>query len=283
MTRILTSLLLLVFLQPAMAQRKYNKTSTDSLQIYMVKVQGGSFDLGSDNGAPDRKPDHTVKLKDFSIGAYEVTQRQWAIIMDDNPSGSYKCADCPVNNVSWTDIQSFIEKLNSATGKHYRLPTEAEWEYAARGGVTEVLVKDKTTPRGGVNEFLISDKDVRRPAKDKEGKKWSGRSGGPQSVAWYQNNSQDHIHPVGHKQPNELGLYDMSGNVEEWCNDFYATSYGSKNTVENPQGPASGNSHVVRGGSFTDDADDVVVTRRAAYLPDTKAVSLGFRLAEDDK
>ena len=283
MTRILTSLLMLLFLQPVMAQRKFNRTSHDSLQIYMVRVSGGSFDLGSNDGADDRKPAHTVKLKDFMMSAYEVTQMQWFEIMDANPASSYRCPDCPMNNVSWTEIQTFIEKLNANTGRHFRLPTEAEWEYAARGGEKEHLTRLNTEPRGGVNEFLISDRTVSRREQELPGKKYSGRSAGPQSIAWYVANSSDHVHPVGRKQPNELGIYDMCGNVEEWCADFYATTYGGKQPVENPKGPASGKSHVVRGGSFTSQANEVIVTRRAAYLTDTKAVSLGFRLVEDVK
>jgi sulfatase modifying factor 1 len=279
MTRILSSLFMLLFLQPAMAQRKYNKTSTDPLQIYMVRVQGGDFDLGSNDGAADRKPAHTVKLSDFSISAYEVTQDQWEEIMDNNPS-EHRCTDCPVTNVSYTDALAFIEKLNSKTGKHYRLPTEAEWEYAARGGVKEVLVRNPhNVAPGGVNQFLVADGEKRKPAKMKTGKRYAGEKL-PGEVAWFARNSEDHVHPIGRKHPNELGLYDMSGNVEEWCSDWYATSYGSSKAVENPKGPASGNAHVVRGGSFESGPAEVVVTWRAGYLPATKARSLGFRLAE---
>lgn len=282
MKQTLTSLLMLLFLQPAIAQRKYNKTM-DPLQIITVKVYGGSFDLGSDDEAADRKPAHTVKLKDFNMGAYEVTQAQWESVMGDNPS-MYNCAECPVTNVSWNDIQKFIEKLNSSTGKHYRLPTEAEWEFAARGGNTEQLVKNSPiVARGGVNEFLIEDKNKKIPEKDKTGDKYSGKKRAPQTIAWFNRNSEDHVHPIGRKQPNELNIYDMSGNVEEWCSDFYASSYGSKNTVENPTGPTGGKSHVVRGGSWSSNKDEIGVTRRAAYLPDTKTNSLGFRLVEDSK
>ena len=116
---------MLGFLQPAMAQRKFNKTSPDSMQIYMVKVEGGSFDLGNDNEATDRRPAHNVKLKDFYMSAYEVTQLQWGEIMRDKPS-RLDCPDCPVSNVSWTEIQTFIAKLNKITGRRFRLPTEAE-------------------------------------------------------------------------------------------------------------------------------------------------------------
>lgn len=280
MTRVLSALLMLAFLQPAMAQRKYNRTDTSNLQFHMVRVDGGSFDLGDDNDGQDRKPAHTVKLKDYNIGAYEVKQIQWRAVMDNNPS-FYCCDECPVTNVSWNDVQQFIEKLNSMTGRHYRLPTEAEWEYAARGGNTEDLVKEKH-PRGGVNELLIPDneKGLMKPEKDKTGKKFAGRRG-PQSIAWFDQNSEGHVHPVGRKQSNALGIYDMSGNAEEWCADYYATSYGSKNDVENPQGPTGGKSRVVRGGSFESAGVETEVVRRAGYLPDTKAMSLGFRLAED--
>ena len=285
MKQTFASLLMLLFLQPAMAQRKYNKTK-DPLQIITVKVQGGSFDLGSDDETEDRKPVHTVVLKDFSIGAYEVTQDQWAEIMGKNPS-SYDCGQCPVTNVSWDEIQEFITKLNAKTGKHYRLPTEAEWEYAARGGMNEKLTWDKNhdnniVARGGVNEFLVTDDNRKIPAKDKKGKYYSGRNE-PGTVAWFSRNAEDHVHPIGRKKPNALGLYDMSGNAEEWCSDFYATTYGSKNTVENPKGPDGGRSHVVRGGSWSSNAEEVGVTRRAAYLPNTKSNSLGFRLVEDSK
>ena len=282
MKQILASLLALTFLQPAMAQRKYNKTE-DQSQMLMVKVYGGSFDMGDDNEAPDRKPAHTVKIKDFSLGAYEVTQKQWEDVMDNNPS-LYNCGECPVTNVSWDDVQKFIEKLNSKTGKHYRLPTEAEWEYAARGGNNEVLVtKRDIIARGGVNEFLIGDKDKKLREKDKTGDKYSGKKTAPQTVAWFDRNSEDHVHPIGRKKPNDLNIYDMSGNVEEWCNDFYATSYGSRSNTENPQGPAGGKSHVVRGGSWSSSKEDLSIVRRAAYLPGTKTNSLGFRLAEDAK
>lgn len=280
MTRIITALLLLSCLQPAMAQRKVNKTSNDPMFLYMVRVQGGSFDMGSDNGAKDRMPAHTVTLKDFYMDAYEVTQEQWQGIMDNNPSEN-KCEECPVTNVSWNDVQDFISKLNSKTGKHYRLPTEAEWEYAARGGVKEDLVKEsKGIDRGGVNQFLITHPDERKPDKDKKGKKYSGKRL-PQDVAWYEANSKGRVHAIGRKKANEIGIYDLSGNVEEWCADFYAGTYGSKDTVTDPQGPASGHAHVVRGGAWNSSAKDIVVTRRAAYLPDTKTNSLGFRLVED--
>ena len=274
MTRILSALFLLLFLQPAMAQRKYNKTTTDPLQMYMVMVPGGSFDLGSNDEADDRKPAHTVRLKDYYIGTYEVTQRQWKKVMGTNPS-KFVCEDCAVQNVNYADVQSFIEKLNATTGKHYRLPTEAEWEYAARGGNREELVISNPNTRKGM------DGDSKRiPDRMTSGKRYAGQKQ-PGEVAWFKRNSEDHVHRIGIKKPNELGIYDMSGNVEEWCSDFYGTTYGSKNTADNPQGPSGGTAHVVRGGSYESDPDELVVTRRAGYVPATKSLSLGFRLAED--
>ncbi|MCD6013007.1 MAG: Sulphatase-modifying factor protein [Flavipsychrobacter sp.] len=279
MTRILASLLMLLSVQSVSAQRKHNKISGDDFPIYMVHVQGGNFDLGSNDDAEDRKPAHTVTLKDFYIGEYEVTQKQWKEIMNTNPS-NYQCDECPVTNVNWDDAQAFIEKLNAKTGRHFRLPTEAEWEYAARGGVKEDLVKEYNNPRGGVNEFMINDQGKRKPAKMKEGKKYAGQNRLGE-IAWYARNSESRPHPIGRKKPNELGIYDMTGNVEEWCNDWYGKTYGSKNDVENPQGPTGGNARVVRGGSYLSDPVDLVVTRRAAYLPNTQERYLGFRLAED--
>ena len=246
MKKILLPVVLLLSLQSAFAHQDTKQVSVD-----MVTVKGGKFDMGDDSAAMDRRPNHTVMLKDFSIGATEVTQAQWEAVMGSNPS-KYQCADCPVTNVSFNDIQEFITKLNSMTGKHYRLPTEAEWEFAARGGTRE-------------NKENMS--------------KYSGRKV-LQYIAWFERNANDHQHPVGKKRANELGLHDMTGNVEEWVNDWYSKDYFSKKNVSNPQGPDGGNSKVVRGGSWKSLKDEVSVTRRAAYTPATKSTSLGFRLAE---
>ncbi|WP_345078220.1 formylglycine-generating enzyme family protein [Nemorincola caseinilytica] len=279
----LSSLLLLLLVLPASAQRKYNKNITGPLDIATVRITGGYFDLGNDEEAPDRKPGHTVKLNDFLMSTYEIKQEQWECVMEANPSHHQPCAECPVTNVSWNEVQEFITKLNELTGKKYRLPTEAEWEYAARGGSFERLVKPSRPNRGGVNEFLVAERNrnTRTPEKQKTGDRYAGRKAGPQSIAWYETNSDGYVHPVGRKQPNDAGLYDMSGNAEEWCSDWYATSYGSRDTVENPQGPAGGKSKVVRGGSIESTAHETAVTRRAAYVPTTKARSLGFRLVLD--
>ena len=276
---ILSSLLVLLVLQPAHAQRKHNNTSKSPLDIITVKVEGGTFDMGDDNESPDRKPAHSVKLSEFYLSAYEIKQDQWVAVMEKNPS-LIQCAECPVTNVTWSDVQDFIKKLNTKTGKHYRLPTEAEWEYAARGGATERLIREGKAYRGGVNELFISQKNTRKPDQPLTGKKYSGKNG-VQPIAWYEGNSWDRPHPIGRKQPNAIGIYDMSGNAEEWTADWYANSYGSKDTVENPHGPAGGKAKVVRGGSFMSPAPDLAVTRRAAYLPDTRSKTVGFRLVED--
>lgn len=217
----------------------------------MVNVVGGTFTMGctSEQGdcADDVKPAHEVMLSDFQIGKYEVTQAQWLAVMGSNPSYFSGCDSCPVENVSWDDIQSFLSKLNSMTGKNYRLPTEAEWEYAARGG------------------------------SQSRGYKYSG-SNGLVKVAWYYHyNGEIKTHPVGQKSPNELGLYDMSGNVFEWCQDRYG-AYG-RDSQTNPRGPSSGSGRVVRGGSWLNGATGALVSFRYYISPDSRYNNLGFRLA----
>lgn len=233
------------------AEDKNNKESLD-LKPLMVEVKGGKFDMGSDDEAADRKPAHTVILKDFSMGRYEVTEAQYKAVMGKEAVTFPYCDNCPITNVSWNDVMTYIEKLNAATGHKYRLPTEAEWEYAARGG------------------NLVS---------SKKQKKYSGKHV-LQYIAWFDRNAKEHVHEIGRKDPNELELYDMTGNVEEWCSDWYGKDYFTKNEVSNPQGPQTGISKVVRGGSWKSEAYDLSVTRRAAYLPTEKSIALGFRLAE---
>lgn len=150
----------------------------------MVYVKGGRFQMGS-NLDNNEKPIHDVTVSSFVMGKYEVTQRQWKSIMGSNPSEFNDCPVCPVENVSWDDVQLFLQALNQRTGGHYRLPTEAEWEYAARGGQ-----QTRQTEYAG--------------------------SSSATEVGWIEKNSSYKTYPVGQKQPNELGLYDMTGNVEEW-------------------------------------------------------------------
>ncbi len=213
----------------------------------MVFVQGGTFEMGSRDGGSDEKPIHTVTLDDFYIAKTEVTQAQYREVMGKNPSDFSGCDDCPVESVSWKDIQKFLQKLNKMTGEHYRLPTEAEWEYAARGGN-----KSRGYEYAGSNQI--------------------------DAVAWYRDNSNSKTHPVGQKQANELGLYDMTGNVWEWCNDWYADDYYERSPQNNPEGPSSGSYRVLRGGSWDNDARYCRVAYRSRYAPDFRDYSFGFRL-----
>jgi len=218
-----------------------------NFQIEMVFVKGGTFKMGYHNGDSDEKPVHRVTVSDFYIGKYEVTQKQWRAIMGNNPS-YFKGDNLPVENVSWDDVQEFLKKLNTKTGKHYRLPTEAEWEYAARGGV-----KSRGYEYAGSNNI--------------------------DEVAWYDGNSGNKTHPVGTKKPNELSIYDMSGNVWEWCHDWYATNYYRNSPHYNPQGPSNGDSRVLRGGSWDYDAGNCRVANRYGDYPGYSDGNDGFRVA----
>ena len=218
----------------------------------MVPVEGGTFTMGAtlEQGSDahgDEKPVHKVTLSSFAIGQTEVTQELWEAVMGSNPS-SYKGAKRPVEEVSWNDCQTFITKLNQLTGKKFRLPTEAEWEYAARGG------------------------------KNSKGYKYAG-SNTIDEVAWYASNWGIQTHDVATKKPNELGLYDMSGNVWEWCQDLYGSNYYSSSPQTNPTGPSSGSNRVLRGGSRIHYARDCRVSLRYYDDPDWRSISCGLRLA----
>jgi formylglycine-generating enzyme required for sulfatase activity len=212
----------------------------------MVFVQGGTFQMGSNSGTSSEKPVHQVTVSDFYIGKFEVTQKQWVAIMGSNPSYFKDCDDCPVEHVSWNDIQEFLQKLNAKTGQNYRLPSEAEWEYAARGGN-----KSKGYTYSGSNSF--------------------------DDVAWVKSNSGSTTHPVGMKQPNELGIYDMSGNVWEWCNDWYDKKYYQTGSSFNPKGPSIGTERSLRSGSFYYNENLCRTTFRYGNSPGSRG-SDGFRL-----
>lgn len=216
-----------------------------SFEPEMIFVEGGTFQMGSSSGESDEKPVHSVTLSAFNIGKYEVTQAQWKAVMGNNPSNFTGCDDCPVENVSWNDVQQYISKLNSQTGKNYRLPTEAEWEFSARGG------------------------------KSSKGYTYSG-SNDLNAVAWNTDNSGSKTHTVGGKQANELGIYDMSGNVWEWCSDWYGT-YNSYSET-NPTGASLGQNRVLRGGSWYGDAGSCRAAFRDWDDPDDGYDDGGFRL-----
>ena len=219
----------------------------------LVLVPGGTFTMGCTSEQKDcyddEKPTHQVTLSDFYIGKYEVTQKLWKDIMGNNPSTSSKdCDDCPVENVSWDDIQDFLQKLNAKNPRrNYRLPTEAEWEYAARGGS-----QSKGYLYAGSNDIG--------------------------TVAWYSGNSGSKTQAVGKRKGNELGLYDMSGNVWEWCSDRYGDYKDTGKPVLNPTGADKGSYRVYRGGSWGNDARRCRVSGRT-YSPGYRGSRLGFRLA----
>ena len=220
-----------------------NKTfAVNGVSFNMVYVEGGTFQMGSNDGDDDEKPVHSVTLSNYYIGQTEVTQELWQAVMGSNPS-YFKGAKNPVNNLSWNDCQEFISKLNRLTGGSFRLPTEAEWEYAARGG------------------------------NKSRGYKYSG-SDYLGSVAWHQGNSRRKVHTVGRKSANELGLYDMSGNVSEWCSDWYGSYSSSSQT--NPTGASSGSGRVLRGGSYYFEESNCRSANRSNFDPTSR---FGFRLA----
>ncbi len=216
----------------------------------MIMVEGGTFTMGATpvqilDAEADERPVHEVTLSDYYIGETEVTQALWRAVMGKNPSYFKKRNSRPVDQVSWYDCQKFIKKLNKLTGRTFRLPTEAEWEFAARGG------------------------------NESKGYKYSG-SNSIDNVAWYRSNSGFVTHDVKTKFPNELGLYDMTGNVYEWCQDLYGSYSSSAQT--NPTGPATGFFRVLRGGSWYVDAGDCRVSNRSSRAPEYGDHDYGLRL-----
>ena len=235
--------------------------TVNGVSFQMVAIDGGTFEMGADSTAieagianADEQPQHTVTLSPFSIGQTEVTQELWQAVMNNNPSGFTGDLQRPVEQVSWEDCQEFIARLNEITGKNFRLPTEAEWEFAARGGI-----KSRGTIYAGSDEV--------------------------EEAAWYYGNSYavgiDNVnygtHPVGSRHANELGLYDMSGNVFEWCSDWYG-AYNEETQI-NPAGPDEGQRRVTRGGSWYSVERDCRVTYRNYEGPHSRSYSLGLRLA----
>ncbi len=224
----------------------FTTMAEDYLQLTMVNVAAGTFLMGANSGYPDEQPIHSVAINGFYISKYEVTQKLWIEVMGNNPSYN-KGNNLPVENVGPDKVQQFITSLNQKTGKNYRLPTEAEWEFAARGG----------------NASL--------------GYTYSG-SNTANEVTWFANNTPT-TQPVGLKKPNELGLYDMSGNVWEWCSDWYNSDYYSISPTNNPQGPSSGTDYVIRGGSFGGVSNLCRSASRDWHIANGYNQYIGFRLA----
>jgi formylglycine-generating enzyme required for sulfatase activity len=209
-------------------------------------VEGGEFMMGDDNKA---RPAHRVRVSGFWMGKFPVTQRLWQAVMGSNPS-SFKGERRPVENVSWADAVAFLLRLNRLTGKNFRLPTEAEWEYAACGGLHS------------------------------QGYKYAGSDRAKQ-VAWHEANSGGETHEVGLLLPNELHLHDMSGNVWEWCQDWFSSGYYAacyqQGLAANPQGADSGESRVLRGGSWLNTPLGCRAVARDGNLPGNRHVNVGFR------
>ena len=231
--------------------------TVDGVSFTMKLVEGGVFQMGTSKHSYDDYDSydgavpisiHSVTLSNYYMGESEVTQALWKVVMGTNPS-YFKGDNLPVEQVSWNDCQEFIRKLNQKTNRNFRLPTEAEWEYAARGGWKSL------------------------------GYKYAG-SNNISDVAWYWDSSDDAppTHSVKTKQPNELDLYDMSGNVWEWCRDWYDSSYYSDSPQFNPQGPSSGFFRVLRGGCCVSCAMDCQVSGRDFASPSDREQRMGFRL-----
>lgn len=222
----------------------------------MILVHGGCYEMGNvfDNDLPEGKPVHQVCLDDFYLGESEVTQREWKEVMGTDATARFRGADYPVEEVSLDDVQSFLLKLNGLEGKKYRLPTEAEWEYAAREG----------------------GKKIRWAGTDQEGEL--------PRYAWYKDNSKDETHPVKSRLPNQFGFYDMSGNVWEWVSDLYDDHYYSQSSKNNPHGPEGGKYYVLRGGAWNSQARFVRADFRMKESHDKRYnYFVGFRLAMDGK
>lgn len=217
----------------------------NGVSFVMIQVTGGTFKMGSDGF--DSKI-HNVSLSSYYIGQYPVTQALWKAVMGGANPSDFKGDTLPVESVSWDDCQRFIKNLNSMTGCDFRLPTEAEWEFAARGGM-----KSKAFVYSGSNAL--------------------------KEVGWYHGNSGKKTHPVGAKLQNELGIYDMSGNVWEWCQDWYDGSYYSNSPSRNPQGPVIGSIRVLRGGGWYDTSGRCTASYRFNNSQGNAISDLGFRLA----
>lgn len=224
------------------------KVSVGSSQLELVNLPGGRFTMGSEGGESDERPLREVVLRPFLIGRYEVTQREWRSVMGNNPSFFSDCADCPVDNVSWDEIQNFLDKLNRRTGKRFRLPTEAEWEYACKAGGEGVYC-------GGSDETR---------------------------VAWFFQNSSGRPQPVGQLLPNRFGIYDMSGNIYEWVADCWHDSYDGAPADGSVWTGGDCQRRVLRGGAWYYAAAYAGATYRNANTPSSRFIIYGFRLAHDN-
>ena len=224
----------------------------DGIDLVLVEIPAGEFLMGSPGGEgmDHEHPQHRVAItRPFYLGKYEVTQAQWVKVMGSGPS-YFKGSDRPVESVSWDDVQKFIAKLSAITGQEFRLPTEAEWEYACRAGIEA--------------RYYFGDDEDRLD-----------------EYAWYSGNSDSRTHPVGQTKPNQFGLYDMLGNVWEWCADRYGKTYYNISPKSDPKGPASGKYRVLRGGGWHYQAIGLRAANRYYQSPKYKYADTGFRIAQD--
>lgn len=235
------------------------------LQIEMVNVPAGKFLMGSRIGN-HCKP-HQVELSGFEISKYEVTQDLWLAVMGENPSYN-KGMDKPVDNVSWESVQIFLEKLNSITGKKYRLPTEAEWEYAAKNAAQ--YSETKANKYSGGNSIGQLGWYWRNSGDTLLSGRWNN-----ETIKYNNSKTQE----VGQKEPNRLSIYDMTGNVWEWCSDWYTDDYYLNSPKNNPKGPEAGKARVYRGGSYVSKASYCTNSFRFSGSPKFGYNYLGFRLA----
>jgi formylglycine-generating enzyme required for sulfatase activity len=239
--------------EPELKSNLITEDLGNNVKLEMVTIPAGSFTMGSDESDyDDEKPQHQVKLQEFYLGKYPVTQEQYQAIMGNNPSKFKDNPKNPVELVSWDDAQEFCQKLNQKTGKKYRLPTEAEWEYACRAGT-------QTRYYFGDDEKQLGE------------------------YAWFDKNSDSKTHPVGQKKPNNWGLHDMSGNVWEWCEDPWHDSYANKpedikNNGNSIWSDSNESRHILRGGSWNDNSGGCRSAVRDGYDADFGYYYYGFRL-----
>jgi formylglycine-generating enzyme required for sulfatase activity len=214
--------------------------------IEVVNIPAGSFTMGS-TAEVDERPAHRVEItRPFAIGKYEVTQAQWTAVMGSNPS-QFSGTTFPVERVTWAEAQMFVERLSAMTGRSYRLPTEAEWEYACRAG------------EAGHFSFGNNERVLAR-------------------YAWFDANSREQPHAVGQREPNAWGIHDMHGNVWEWCSDWYAESYYASSQAADPQGPATGTHRTLRGGSYGSIASGCRSANRFFFSTDERYLASGLRV-----
>ncbi len=253
----LTFLLIAILISPQYSAAESSPPiHTNSVDMQFIQVPAGTFFMGSQKdaeGSSKEQPRHQVRItRPFYLGKYEVTQRQWLAVMGEMHPSNFPSLDHPVDEVSWNDVQTFIQKLNEIEKEHsYRLPTEAEWEYAARAGSEGAYCFGNDSENTQLRQY-----------------------------AWYELNSDKKSHPVGTLQANTWGFYDMHGNVSEWVQDFYDKSYYSRSPAENPEGPSTGRKKVVRGGSWINQAYSCRSAFRGYFSADYTDSDFGFRVVK---